>query len=380
MDEDEEDDEDVGTKLSRIRAAQLRVCGQDSDDTSEDEDAGTDRLLVLEPTSNLSQVHALSQQGFTQDLSQAISEQYCQQPSPVEQQRALLLASTPVELAEVHEAWSHVAAMRAPPNPTLEGADYLTDPFSPFAPGGFMATRQRPPLAPSRAPSPTVRSASPATSTQSATKGKKKPVVKKKTPEEKMEEDHLQRDIDTVVNNFKPEYREYIVCEEERDAKNLEDKEYYSVARWLKVNKPTPRRLDLSLFSSKQIRKLATVCGVRGGGTLSLFQARRKIAQVINMGTVYNDDTIANPKTTASERKVNTLMRITNACFHADMKDKFIDLNDSKKRANYEASHGGNPVKDFWVHVSELTNDSSRNGVLGVVLEAEEGEDVRLRG
>jgi hypothetical protein len=170
------------------------------------------------------------------------------------------------------------------------------------------------------------------------------------------------------------------VCEEERDVKNLEDKEFYSVAWWLKVNKPTPRRLDLSIFSSKQIRKLATQCGVKGGGTLSLFQARRKIAQMINMGTVYNEDTIANPKTTSSERKVNTLMRITNACFHSDMRDRFIDLNDAKKRADYEAAGGGNPVKDFWMKVSEFTNDSMKNDVLGVVLEAEEGEDERLRG
>jgi hypothetical protein len=150
------------------------------------------------------------------------------------------------------------------------------------------------------------------------------------------------------------------------------------VARWLKVTKPTPRRLDLSMFSSKQIRKLATQCGVKGGGTLSLFQARKKIAHIINMGTVYNDDTISNPKTTATERRCNTLMRITNACFHSDLKDRFIDLNDVKKRADYEMAHGGNPVKDFWVQVSEITNDSERNGDLGVVLEAQPGEDEHI--
>jgi hypothetical protein len=202
----------------------------------------------------------------------------------------------------------------------------------------------------------------------------------KKTPEEKAEEDKLQQDIDTAVNTFRVEFREYIQCEEERDVKNLEDKEYYNVARWLKVNKPTPRKLDLSLFNSKQIRKLAQQCGVKGGGTLSLFQARKKIALVINMGTVYDDDTIANPKTSASDRKINTLMRITNACFHSDLRDRFIDLNDTKKRADYEAAGGGNPVKDFWVQVSEVTNDSASNSVLGTVLEAGESGDSRLRG
>jgi hypothetical protein len=73
------------------------------------------------------------------------------------------------------------------------------------------------------------------------------------------------------------------------------------------------------------------------------------------------------------------LMRIANACFHKDMRDKFIDLNDPKKRADYEEAHGCNPVRDFWVQVSELTNDSTRNDVLGVVLESREGEDTHLQ-
>ena len=181
-----------------------------------------------------------------------------------------------------------------------------------------------------------------------------------------------------VVNNFRPEFKHKIECEEERDLKNLEDQELHLVARWLNVNKPMPHKLDLSTFNSKQIRKLAQNCGVKGGGNLTLFQARRNIAMSITMGTVYNDNTIANPKTTGSERRVNTFMRIINACFHSEMQDRFIDLNDVKKSSNYERANGGNPVKDFWVQVSEMTNDSSMNVVLGVVLEAREGEDERL--
>jgi hypothetical protein len=72
------------------------------------------------------------------------------------------------------------------------------------------------------------------------------------------------------------------------------------------------------------------------------------------------------------------LMRVINACFHPSLRDRFIDLNDTKNRTDYEQAHGGNPVKDFWVQVSDLTNDSTQNDVLGVVLEAREGEDERL--
>jgi hypothetical protein len=77
-DEDDEEEEDVGSKLGRIRAAQAS-CGQDSDEDSSSCDA-VHGVLVVPP--EMSQVHALSQQGFSQELSQASSQLYCQQPSP----------------------------------------------------------------------------------------------------------------------------------------------------------------------------------------------------------------------------------------------------------------------------------------------------------
>jgi hypothetical protein len=134
----------------------------------------------------------------------------------------------------------------------------------------------------------------------------------------------LQAVIKKVINSFRAEYRGKIVCKEEHDLNNIDDKELYNVARWLPINKPVPRRSDLATFNSKQIRRLALSCGVKGGSNWTLFQCRKKIAMSITLGTVYNDNTIANPNTTAVGQKVNTFMRITNACFHSDMKDKFI--------------------------------------------------------
>jgi hypothetical protein len=329
MDNHDEDD-DIGARLASIRAAQQH-CGQDSDsdNDSSSREAASIVLQCNDGGSNLSQVHGLSQQGFSQDLSQSTQSM-----------------------------------------PVLTGGEYQNDPWCPFAPGGHLA--KRPPLPPSRAQSPAV------STTSATTSATKKKLSTKKTDAEKVEEAKLQQDIEAVVAGFKPEYKDYIQCVDERDIKSLEDKEFYSVAKWLKVNKPTKRTLDLATFNSKQIRRLAQNCGVKGGGNLTLFQARRHIALAINMGTVYNDDTIANPRTTVLERKVNTLMRVTNACFHPDMKDRFIDLNDTKKRADYEKAHGGNPVKDFWILVSDMTNDSTQNDVLGIVLESRAGEDQRL--
>jgi hypothetical protein len=111
-----------------------------------------------------------------------------------------------------------------------------------------------------------------------------------------------------VINNFRSEYKNKIICEEERNMKDIDDKELYNVAPWLPVNKPVPHRFDLAAFNSKQIHRLAIVCGVKGGGNLTLFQCRGKMAVSITMGSVYNDNTIANPNTTTAEQKVNTLL------------------------------------------------------------------------
>jgi len=312
---EEEDDEDVGSKLDRIRAAQAaKAVAEDDDDEESDDDLQAQQVSYSQP----------------------------------------------------HPALTTIG-YRSPsvPMPPLY---YRNDQTSPWAPAGLM---NRPPIAPSTARAPTPTSCQPSRSSSPVTK-------KKKAKRNPQEEEKLQADINMVINNFRADYKHKIICEEERDTKNVDDKELYNVARWLPVNKPVLRRLDLATFNSKQIRRLALSCGVKGGGNLTLFQCRRKIAVSITMGTVYNDKTIANPSTTAAERKVNTLMWIANACFHSDMKDKFIDLNDAKKRADYEAAHGGNPVKDFWVQISDFTNDTTRNDVLGVVLDSRAGEDEHL--
>jgi hypothetical protein len=395
--EDIDQEEDVGTKLDRIRAAQQAIAAVDSSEDGATDDDEDGRRELRWKQAKLSHSDAGNSQGFSQDLSQPQPSQqdmYCQQPSPALANMDYLRPAMQVPVYRTLAAQD--AAQREyilyqtyvnSKRPPLAMPDYRVDPASPWAPGGNMA---RPPAArpSSRAASPSViaartsRAASPATSAgDDSTKKKAASVtVAKKKPTNKsvadiFEDEKLQRDIEVVIAAFKPEYKHKIECEDERDMKNVEDQELYKVARWLNVNKPAPRKFDLSKFSSKQIRKLAVNCQVRGGGNLTLFQCRRKIAMSITMGTVYNDETISNPKTTNTERKVNTLMRIINTCFHREMKDRFIDLNDMKKRADYEAAHGGNPVKDFWVTVSEYTNDTTRNDVLGVVLESRDGED-----
>ncbi|CAB9531915.1 hypothetical protein SEMRO_4272_G353590.1 [Seminavis robusta] len=92
------------------------------------------------------------------------------------------------------------------------------------------------------------------------------------------------------------------------------------------------------------------------------------VATAVANGTVYNDRMIANPHSTREEKKLQTWWRVANAVFHEKFVNRFCELNDIMKRKDYEAAHGGNPIKTFWLEVSEFVNDTQNNPVLSVVL------------
>jgi hypothetical protein len=80
--EEANEEEDVGTKLDRIRAAQLTAAAVDSsDDGATDSDEDGQRELRWKQA-KLSHSDAINSQGFSQDLSQSQPPVYCQQPSP----------------------------------------------------------------------------------------------------------------------------------------------------------------------------------------------------------------------------------------------------------------------------------------------------------
>jgi hypothetical protein len=392
MEDDNDDveygDDDIASRLAAIQSKKNKVSQQAESSSSSDDDVNEDKQVEAcwkkaKLSYNSTQSALANSQGFTQDLSQDLTQLNTINYVPVP-------FRTPAEQAAVAEDWARVAARPVPP--PLQMPDYRTDPHSPWAPGGFMnpntPNNKLPPLLqqPSvnlRAP-PAVasqRAASPASVASRAPSPASSSTTKQTAPKKKKdvaEEERLQKEIDTVCEHFRKEHFDKIQCEEERDLKNVKNSEVVNVARWLCLNKPQPHRLDLSTFNSKQIRKLALNCGVKGAGSLTLFAARKGIVMAITMGTVYDNNTISNPRTTRDERKVNTLMRLINACFHSEVNALFIDLNDAKKRKDYEKAHGGNPIKKFWTTVSEMTNDTERNKELGVVLESRLGEDEHL--
>ena len=82
-------------------------------------------------------------------------------------------------------------------------------------------------------------------------------------------------------------------------------------------------------------------------------------------------------RTTVTEKRVNTLMRIVNACFLPGNYNRLVDLNDNFKRHDFEQSCTANPMREFWVDISDTVNDGDDERVC-CILRSGEGEDEHL--
>ena len=182
---------------------------------------------------------------------------------------------------------------------------------------------------------------------------------------------------------FNYEYKDRLIVGMEMDnGKRSNDPGPYLVAQYIEFGseaKGTYRKLDLKTLTYDLIRKVAGNFGCRGLSSSTIYQCRKKMAIRKTSGTVYDNLELPNPHADATEKKVNTQIRTLNACFLPEMIERFVRLNDTKGRVDFETASGGNPVKSFWIDVSELVNDAENNAELGVVLEAGPDENERLR-
>ncbi|CAB9518064.1 unknown protein [Seminavis robusta] len=241
---------------------------------------------------------------------------------------------------------------------------WASDPFMGFPPVPSQGQKARP------ASAPTVPVAAAAVLPNDGSQNNKKKKQAKKPKKNPEEEEKKQQLIEAMLDHFSAEKKELITCQDEVDTRKESDNDTHSVAKWYTLFKGTANEqlLDLATFKSTQIRRLAKDCGVKRAGTMTLFDARKHIALSINMGTLYNDKLIANPHSSREEKKLQTWWRVANAVFHKKFVSRFCELNDNMKREHYEAAHGGNPIKSFWLEVSEFVNDTQNNPVLSIVL------------
>ncbi|CAB9502365.1 unknown protein [Seminavis robusta] len=244
------------------------------------------------------------------------------------------------------------------------------------------------------APSPMVHSRSASSverSTSPAERKAAREVQRKHKEDQKLakklakraEEARLAKVVATMIAGYQhADHKHKIVIGQEKSPK---DGEIYGVAVSFTMRKgqPTEEVLDLTKFNSKDIRAFSLKCGVKGGGGMTLFGCRMEIARSVQMGTMYNDQSISNPGSSSVTKRINTLFKVLNICFHANNFNDFVALNDSKQRKDYEqeplSENGvtGNPVKDFWVLVSNEMNETADDS-FDTVLGLQEGEDDRL--
>jgi hypothetical protein len=176
------------------------------------------------------------------------------------------------------------------------------------------------------------------------------------------------------------EFRKNIKFGEELNPNKKEDPGSFKVAQFVTLGTEKNgdvRDVDLRELLSEQIRELAVNLGCSRIGSLSKFLVRKEIALRIELGAVYDQVNQPSVRTTASEKRTNSLIRIINACFLPQNVDRLIELNDTKGRKDYEAAHGTNPIKDFWMEISDLVNDTEEEQV-GTLLFATEAEDSHI--
>ena len=135
-----------------------------------------------------------------------------------------------------------------------------------------------------------------------------------------------------------------IRLQDEKHPKNFEiDDTDYSVAKWYvyKMGTSSEKTYDIADFNHGQLRQLCLKCNLKGGGSYSIWKARVELATWVNASVVYNSNKIANPFTTAQETRLNTYLRLVNVCFLSSMVQRFVDLNDCKKREDREKQWRG---------------------------------------
>ena len=188
--------------------------------------------------------------------------------------------------------------------------------------------------APTTAP-PSVQAA--ATLTTDPSSGKKK----------KRKSDKPLAPLPAYLKDFTyPKDKERVKLAEELDKSNEENPGPYEVAKHVTVE--GMRDVDLDGLLSHQLRELAISFGCKGCGSASKFKVRLAIASRIRMGTQYENNHIPDVGGTAADKRNNSLVRIINAVFHSDNVERFLKLNDTLSRGDFESVPAAtNPINAF---------------------------------
>jgi len=125
--------------------------------------------------------------------------------------------------------------------------------------------------------------------------------------------------------------------------------------------------VELKTLNLDQLRRLCTFFGIKGAGVFNTLDCKHKLFEFSHLKHYYEN--LPNANQSDEQLKASTLLRLVNVAFLPDVYSRLRDINDIKKRPDYEGQSGErNPVKAFYAEMSDILNDSENNTSIGTFL------------
>lgn len=127
-------------------------------------------------------------------------------------------------------------------------------------------------------------------------------------------------------------------------------------------------KLQLAHWTARDLRTLGRAVGASGVTTCSKFKCRCLIGHVLNGKSTAVFANLNNPVAESKQLKVNNGMKLMNICTSEAFRSRFSELNQLKRRKDFESTRSCNPVKAFWEDVAEAFNEDTSGDLYGNVL------------
>ena len=128
----------------------------------------------------------------------------------------------------------------------------------------------------------------------------------------------------------------------------------YQVAQKIQLSNGKSYDLIGKDLTVDQLWLLCKVFGAKGAGSMNKFDCRKALAMRKVLGRQYCVGKIVDPKD--NDCRHVTYIVLTNALFHSDFRGKFLSINNSKNREDFETGVGSNN-KRLWSDIADWIND-----------------------
>jgi len=160
--------------------------------------------------------------------------------------------------------------------------------------------------------------------------------------------------------------QEVAISDRDRFLHGPEDGPDDSVVEVCYAIKTPTETVELKTLNLDQLRRLCTFFGIKGAGVFNALDCKHKLFEFSHLKHYYEN--LPNPNQSQEQLRSSTLLRLVNVAFLPDIYNRLRDINDIKKRSDYEGQSGErNPVKAFYAEMSEVLNDTENNATIGSI-------------